>query len=101
MPAQDFILGYSRPSLKGLVGLYVAIAVIYGIPHLRSPILGGRCGRLLSLELVLQRWTSGELLQVHAQLVGLSMGQQLIPGHFVPGIAGHAAEHAAECGLDP
>ena len=46
-------------------------------------------------------WVSGELLQIHAQLVGLSMSQQLIPGHFAPGVPSHAAEHAAQCGFDP
>src|SRR6202161_2167642 len=44
---------------------------------------------------------SGELLKVHAQFVAFAVGEQLFPRHLAFLVTGHAAEHAAESGLDP
>ena len=41
-----------------------------------------------------------ELVQIYSQLVGFAVSQQLVPGDFAFLIAGHAAQHAAQGGLD-
>jgi len=43
---------------------------------------------------------SGEFLQVQSKLVGFTMGEQIFPAHFTVLVAGHAAEHATESGLN-
>ena len=43
---------------------------------------------------------SGELIEIHSQLVGFAVGEEVFPGHFMSLVAGHAAEHAAQRGLD-
>src|ERR1700691_1186633 len=43
--------------------------------------------------------SSGELLEIHIQLVGLAVGEKLVPGHFALLISGHTAKHAAQSRL--
>ena len=41
-----------------------------------------------------------ELIHAEAEFVGFAVGEQFVPGDFALLQAGHAAQHAAESGLD-